>query len=79
VHYVNSLLTTSKKIIHGDELRARANSWRTARSLSPTNLLRSSGPCLFIAEILNRLLHATNLLDVLCHDTNQDGWFANKL
>jgi hypothetical protein len=36
--------TSSKKSIHGAHALARSNNFRTPRSLSPTNLLRSSGP-----------------------------------
>ena len=37
--------SSSKKSTQGAAARARLNSWRTARSLSPTHLLSSSGPC----------------------------------
>mmetsp|Transcript_5938 Transcript_5938/g.14112 ORF Transcript_5938/g.14112 Transcript_5938/m.14112 type:complete len:396 (+) Transcript_5938:515-1702(+) len=35
---------SSKKMTHGDETAARPKTARTARSLSPTNLFKSSGP-----------------------------------
>ena len=40
-----SASSSSKKSTAGAAARARANSWRTARSLSPTYLFSSSGPC----------------------------------
>lgn len=36
--------SSSKKSRHGAAALARLNSWRTARSLSPTHLFSSSGP-----------------------------------
>ena len=36
--------SSSRKTTHGLLVRARWKTWRTARSLSPTNLFRSSGP-----------------------------------
>mmetsp|Transcript_40999 Transcript_40999/g.101174 ORF Transcript_40999/g.101174 Transcript_40999/m.101174 type:complete len:346 (-) Transcript_40999:1252-2289(-) len=39
-----SASSSSKKTMHGGEAAARMKSWRTARSDSPTNLERSSGP-----------------------------------
>ena len=37
--------SSSKNSTHGCAARALANNWRTARSLSPTYLFSSSGPC----------------------------------
>lgn len=45
---------SSKKRTQGSAARARANSWRTALSLSPTYLFSSSGPCTRISHCQSR-------------------------
>lgn len=75
--------SSSKKRRHGAAARARANSCRTALSLSPTHLFSSSGPCTH-AKYVHRMLQsaaskharaasiaqpATVVTHRLCHQT----------